>query len=88
MLKFQGSLYVFGGTVYTEDTYANSIITNDLLEFKLNTNSWEKHESDAIPVTGHASVVVSPGHMYSFFGYNSKHIFVNTVQKLKLSSCK
>ena len=64
------------------------LVSNDLLEFKKDTNSW--HSCDtcaAIPVTGHASVVVH-GDMYVFFGYNDEYMFLNKVQKLNLNQCE
>jgi hypothetical protein len=74
---------VFGGTVYKQNGYVKPVISNNMLEFKRDTNFWEKHNSNAIPVTGHASVVIH-GHMYVFFGYNDEYLFLNKVQKLNL----
>uniref|UniRef100_A0A7M5WL61 Laminin EGF-like domain-containing protein n=2 Tax=Clytia hemisphaerica TaxID=252671 RepID=A0A7M5WL61_9CNID len=87
LVEYGGSLFLFGGTVYKNEDFAHPSISNDLLEYKTNTNSWESHTSDAIPVTGHASVVIQ-GHIYSFFGYNEKYILFNRVQKLNLSQNK
>lgn len=60
-------------------------ITNNLLLFHTKTNNWKNIEATgSIPMSGHAAVVVH-GTMYVFFGYNKDHVFLDRVQKLKLS---